>query len=233
MSDFPPAAKGSVAASDASAPPQVDAVFDDSTRSVSRHRRWRHWLSAALFALVVLCFALPFASTSCTAPGGYGRGAQGTSTVYRGVDLALDAVPAVTPSDRPPRAGSLPNDGQLGVQVLALLALLAALGGVALAWSRGAQLTAAYTVLGAVLLVAAQLAAVTQIASGIGTQASLPSGKSQADFVGTGPGFLLALLLLAITLSVNVVAALWQARRSGRDRGPTTAQVAGIDPPDL
>jgi len=233
MSDFPAAAKGSVAASDVSAPPQVDAVFDDSTRSVSRHRRWRHWLSAALFALVVLCFALPFASTSCTAPGGYGRGAQGTSTVYRGVDLALDAVPAVTPSDRPPRAGSLPNDGQLGVQVLALLALLAALGGVALAWSRGAQLTAAYTVLGAVLLVAAQLAAVTQIASGIGTQASLPSGKSQADFVGTGPGFLLALLLLAITLSVNVVAALWQARRSGRDRGPTTAQVAGIDPPDL
>ena len=157
---------------------------------------------------------LPFASTSCTAPGGYGRGAQGTSTVYRGVDLALDAVPAVTPDDRPPRPGSSPNDGRLGVQVLALLALLAALGGIALGWAGGARLTAAYAAVGAVLLVAGQLAAVSQIAGRIGDQASLPGGKNQDDFVGTGPGFLLALLLLGIVFAVNVFAALWQARRA-------------------
>jgi len=217
MSDFPAAAKGSVAASDGSTPPHVHAVFDDSTRSVSRHRRWRHWLSAALFALVVLCFVLPFASTSCTAPGGYGRGAQGTSTVYRGVDLALDAVPAVTPADRAPRPGSLPNDGRLGVQVLALLALVAALGGIVLGWSSGARLTIACAALNAVLLVGAQLAAVTRIASRIGDQAALPSGKSQRDFVGTGQGFLLALLLLATILAVNVIVALWQAMRARAD----------------
>src|SRR5689334_12226880 len=73
--------------------------------------RWRRWLSTGLFALVVGCFALPFASTSCTLPGGYGRGAAGTSTVYRGVDLAFDAVPAVTPADRLSRPDTLPNDG--------------------------------------------------------------------------------------------------------------------------
>src|SRR5262252_4013111 len=226
MSDFPAAAKGSVAASDVSAPPQVDAVFDDSTRSVSRHRRWRHWLSAALFALVVMCFVLPFASTTCTAPGGYGRGAQGTSTVYRGFDLALDAVPAVTPGDRAPRPESLPNDGQLGVQPLALLALVAALVGIALAWSHGARVTAAYAALGAVLLVAAQLTAVDQIASRIGDRAALPSGKSQGDFVGTGLGFLLALLLLAIVAAVNVVAAVWRARRIRRAPAPELTRPA-------
>jgi len=102
------------------------------------------------------------------------------------------------------------------VQVLALLALLAALGGIALGWGGGARLTAAYTVVSAVLLVTSQLAAVSQIASRIGDQASLPSGKNQGDFVGTGPGFLLAALLLGIVLVVNVVAALWQTWRAKR-----------------
>jgi len=218
MNDAPSAAGGPVAAEELGAPTPPAALLDGSAPAGRRgRRRWRHWLSAGLFALVAVCFALPFASTSCTAPGGYGRGVQGTSTVYRGLDLALDAVPAVTPGDRAPRPGSLPNDGRLGVQVLALLALLAALGGIVLGWSSGARLTIAYAALNAVLLVGAQLAAVTRIASRIGDQAALPSGKSQRDFVGTGQGFLLALLLLATILAVNVIVALWQAMRARAD----------------
>src|SRR5215831_18522296 len=97
MTDAPAAAEGSVAAEALAAPPGMDD--SSALHAPQRRRRWRQGLSAGLFALVTLCFVLAFASTSCTAPGGYGRGALGTSTVYRGVDLALDAVPAVTPSD--------------------------------------------------------------------------------------------------------------------------------------
>jgi hypothetical protein len=216
MSDASVPAKAPVAADEAAAPGRADALLDSPAPAV-RRRRWRHWASAALFGLVALCFVLPFASTSCTAPGGYGRGPQGTSTVYRGVDLALDAVPAVSPGDRAPRPGSLPNDGRIGVQVLALLALLAALGGIALGWAGGAP---AYAALVVGLLLAAQLAAVSEIAGRIGDQAALPSGKSQGDYVGTGQGFVLALLLLATILAVNGAAALWQTRRARHRVGP-------------
>jgi len=212
MNDASGAVEGSVAAEEAAASTSAERESVGPVRDRRGRWQWRNWISSGLFALVVVCFALPFASTTCSAPGGYGRGAQGTSTVYRGVDLALDAVPAVTPGDRAPRPESLPNDGQLGLQPLTLLALLAALGGIALAWSHGARVTAVYAALSAVLLIAAQLTAVDQIASRIGDRAALPSGKSQGDFVGTGLGFLLALLLLAIAAALNVVAALWRRR---------------------
>ncbi|HYW28034.1 MAG TPA: hypothetical protein VE953_27930 [Terriglobales bacterium] len=226
MNDASGTAEGSLAADEAAAPTEEEGLSDGPASDRRRRWRWREWLSSGLFALVVVCFALPFASATCTAPGGYGRGAQGTSTVYRGFDLALDAVPAVTPGDRAPRPESLPNDGQLGVQPLALLALVAALVGIALAWSHGARVTAAYAAFGAVLLVAAQLTAVDQIASRIGDRAALPSGKSQGDFVGTGLGFLLALLLLAIVAAVNVVAAVWRARRIRRAPAPELTRPA-------
>src|SRR5262249_46073561 len=116
----------------------------------------RCWISAALFLLVVLCFALPFASTSCSVPGGFGRGAAGSSTVYRGLDIALDAVPAVNPPDKPTRPEALPNDGQLGFQPLALLALLVAIAGVPLSLltgRRGARTVAAWAAVTAALLI--------------------------------------------------------------------------------
>lgn len=183
---------------------------------------WRRWVSAALFLLVAACFALPFASTSCTLPGGYGRGAQGTSTVYRGVDLAFDAVPAVTPSNRPAREGSLPDDGQLGPQPLTLLALLAAVAGVGAALGRlgrRAGPTVAYGAVTAALVAVGQWAAVTAIAGRVGAPGTLPAGKSQTDYVGTGPGFVLALALLLALMAVNLVALGWEARRA-RAPGP-------------
>jgi hypothetical protein len=186
---------------------------------------WLRWLSAGLFLLVAACFALPFASTSCTVPGGYGRGAQGTSTVYRGVDLAFDSVPAVTPSDRPPRPDSLPDASQLGPQPLALAALLAAVAGVGLAVGRmGGRPgpTVAYAALTAALLALAQWAAVTAIAGRVGAPEALPAGKSQTDYVNTGPGFVLALALLLLLMAVHLVALGWEARRA-RAPGPDAA----------
>ncbi|HXM56281.1 MAG TPA: hypothetical protein VOB72_12890 [Candidatus Dormibacteraeota bacterium] len=177
-------------------------------------RAWRRWFSAGLFLLVAGCFGLPFASTSCTLPGGYGRGVQGTSTVYRGVDLAFDSVPAVTPADRQPRPDSLPDDGQLGFQPLALLALLGMAAGIGVSLRTGAGATAVYGAAAAILLGLAQWAAVTAIAGAIGGPETLPRGKSQTDYVSTGPGFVLGLALLVALLAVNLVAIGWEARRA-------------------
>jgi uncharacterized integral membrane protein len=194
----------------------ADAALDPEPAAAEPRVRagWRRWVSAALFLLVAACFVLPFASTSCTLPGGYGRGVQGTSTVYRGIDLAFDAVPAVTPSDRPARPESRPNDGQLGFQPFALLALLAAVAGIVLALLMGARQAAGYAAGTAVVVSIAQWLAVTSIAGRIGANSDLPSGKSQIDYVSTGVGFVLALVLLAVLMAVNLVVIGWEARRS-------------------
>ncbi len=63
---------------------------------------WARWISAAVFAAVLLCFFLPFASTSCTLPGGYGNGAQGTSTVYHGTDFLTGSEPSLNQNGVPP-----------------------------------------------------------------------------------------------------------------------------------
>ena len=197
--------------------------MSDNSLSVGARIRqgWRRWLSAVLFALVAGCFALPFASTSCTLPGGYARGAAGTSTTYRGVDLAFDSVPIVTPSDRPPRPDSLPNDGQLGFQPLALLALLLVVAGIATALTRGAAAVVAHAAVAALVLTMAQLVAISTIAGQIGGTETLPVGKAQTDYIGTGLGFLGSLVGLVLLLALNGVAALWVASR--RARAPLAA----------
>lgn len=202
MSDAPPIEEVP------SAPPVAEVV------PVRVRRDWRRWISAALFLLTAVCFAFPFASTSCTLPGGYGRGVQGTSTVYRGVDLAFDAVPAVNPPDRTARPESLPNEGQLGPQPLLLLALLAAVAGIGAALVLRAVPTVAHTALTVALLVIGQWAAITAIAGLVGGAATLPAGKSQTDYVNTGPGFLLAAVFLLVLAAINLVAIGWDARRS-------------------
>jgi hypothetical protein len=195
--------------------PALDAAAEPPPAPAARRRiDVRRWLSTVLFLLVTACFGLPFASTSCTLPGGYARGAQGTSTVYRGVDLAFDAVPAVTPPDKPPRADSLPNEGQLGFQPLVLLALLVAAAGIGVALATGAGASLGLAASTAVLLAIGQWAAILAISGQIGGSESLPSGKTQGDYVSTGPGFLLALVLLVALMAVNLVAIGWEARRT-------------------
>jgi hypothetical protein len=178
--------------------------------------RWRTWGSSVLFALVAICFLMPFASTSCTLPGGYGRGEAGSSTVYRGVDLAVGAVPAVTPDDKQARPDATVNAGQLGFQPEATLVLLAVLVGLGLALTgAGARLLAVWAVGAGALLVLAELVAVNAISDRIAaSDAPLPAGKVPTDYVNTGQGFGLALSLLVLLAAVNGVAALREARRA-------------------
>lgn len=189
--------------------------------SPGRLSRLRPWISAALFLLVVLCFALPFASTSCSVPGGFGRGAAGSSTVYRGLDIALDAVPAVNPADKPTRAEALPNEGQLGFEPLALLALLAAVAGVPmslLTGGRGARTVAAWAAVSAAFLILAQLEVRRELADRIMSSltAPLPNGKTASSYIGTGLGLFGALALLGLVALINLASTLWQALRALR-----------------
>lgn len=187
--------------------------------------RWPAWISAALFALVVGCFALPFASTSCTLPGGYGRGGAGTSTVYRGIDLALGTVPDVTPPDRPARVGAGPDDGSLGFQPLTVMALLAAVTGAVLSLllARRRELrVAAWAALTAALLVLQQAVVVGEIAGRIedGLTQALPPGRTARDYVNTGLGFVAALALIALVLVLNGALAAVRRRRAGAKAAP-------------
>ena len=212
------------------APPGPPAPVERMPRArVGRLSQVRPWLSAALFLLVVLCFAFPFASTSCTLPGGFGRGAAGSSTVYRGLDIALDAVPAVNPPDRPTRADALPNDGQLGFQPLALLALLAAVAGVPLSLlsgRRGARAVVAWAAMTAAFLIVGQLEVRRELTDRIvnSLTAPLPSGKTASSYIGTGVGFIGALALLGLVAVINLASTLWHAMRASR--APATDTVS-------
>jgi hypothetical protein len=194
---------------------QVPADAGTSGR-LWRPRRWRAWGSSALFALVVICFLMPFASTSCTLPGGYGRGAAGSSTIYRGVDLAVGAVPAVTPDDRPARPGATVNSGQLGFQPEATLALLAVLAGLGLALTgAGARVLGVWALGTAAVLVLAEVVVVHAISDRIAaSDAQLPAGKVATDYVNSGQGFGFAMILLLLLAALNAVAAIRDARRA-------------------
>lgn len=186
---------------------------------------WARWLSPLLFFLLLLCFLLPFASTSCALPGGYGRGAGGTATVYTGLDLAVDGIPAVAPENAAVRPGSSPNDGRLGVQPLAALALLAGLAGFALSVAplrRRAAVLAGVAAAAALLLVLDQLLVLRLIADRIDLTRTepLPAGKTAADYVGSGNGLGLALLLTALLAALNGTSAVLAWRR--RPDAPAT-----------
>lgn len=213
------------------------ALSGDRDAAPVRRRSWWSWVSSALFVLVVTCFVLPFASTSCTLPGGYGRGGPGTSTVYRGVDLVFGTVPEVAPANGRVRQGADLDAGRLGVQPLTALALLAAIAGTVLSLTLGrlrAARLAAWAAVTAGLLVAQQAIVVGAIAGRIELYPvqQLPAGKTAHDYVNTGPGFTLALLLLGVILLLNATLAVISRRAEAAGRGARAAgsSARGPDP---
>ncbi len=157
-----------------------------SRGSGSQPGGWARWISAALFAAVLLCFFLPFASTSCTLPGGYGNGAQGTSTVYHGTDFLTGSEPSLNQNGVPP--SNQPESGViLGVQIPAILAVLSCISGLAasLVVRRRRHLTAlCLAVVAGLLLILNQLSVRQQIADRISHDFNgrLVSGKVPSDY---------------------------------------------------
>lgn len=179
-------------------------------------RHLARWLTPTGFVLAGLCFALPFVTVSCDAPGGYGRSAPGGTTTYTGFDLVTGDEPAVDPEHVRPAAEQ--REDRLDPQPLAIAALLLIAAGAVTAAVRDARLrraTAAALAAGAaVFLVANQGTAEAIIAERLQAQLTtpLPAGKEAADYVQTNPGFLAGALLLGVLAVGNLVARLTRRR---------------------
>lgn len=187
--------------------------------ALARLRRLAGWLSPAGLFLAGLLLLLPFVAVSCEAPGGYGRGAAGSTTTYTGVDLVTGDEPEVSPADQlvPPDQA---REDTLGVQPLAVAALLlivaALVASIVLVTPLRRQLVVAGLAgLAALSLVAAQVAVRALLTSRLREQlaAPLPAGKQVGDYVQTQPGFWLCLLTLLAVAVANGAALLRALRR--------------------
>jgi hypothetical protein len=151
-------------------------------------------LSIPLYATVVLCFLLPFGTVSC---GGNDR------VSVTGVQLATWSVPgAAQGPDGPNFAQHVEDEGSFP----ALLALVAALVALALAWTAfiGWRFVAAFS--STLLLLYLPLDAAAELAD-----------------VHLGAGFVLALSLLLVA-DVAEVVQLVRRRRGRRRSAPTRAE---------
>ena len=172
-------------------------------------RRLSRGLSPAALTLAGLCFALPFVTVGCDAPGGYGRAAPGGTTTYSGADLLAGDDPRVSPADRirPPQAR---RDDRVGPRPGAIAALVLIGAGIVLtvvtadALRRRRAATAVAAAAGAVLAVEQAL-----VESTVGTRLAeqltvpMPAGHQATDYVHTGTGFWLCLGLLVATATLN------------------------------
>jgi hypothetical protein len=175
---------------------------------VNRLRRSGRWVSFSGFVLVAILFLLPFVTVSCAAPGGYGRAAAGATTNYSGVDLAVGGSPAVDGLLRPPAER---HTDELPVQPIATLALLVVIAGavvVALVRAvRARRLSAAGTALAAAVLVGSAVASAQALVEARLREqltVEMPAGKTAADFVGTGTGAWLCMVVLALLGGANL-----------------------------
>jgi hypothetical protein len=173
--------------------------------------------SPTALILAGLCFLLPFVTVACDTPGGYGRAAPGGTTTYTGVDLVVGGEPGVSPPDkvRPPAAGV---EAQLVPQPAAAVVLLLVVAATGFAIRvrdpRGRRAgVAALAVVAATALLVNQALVEAELAVRVGNQltGALPPGKALRDYIHTGPGFGLCLLLLILVAVVNAIG-WWRAR---------------------
>ncbi len=172
-----------------------------------------------MLVVVLGLFALPFLTVGCV-PTQYGSQSAGGSTDYTGYQLALGLDPTRGTENLLPPADWLPD--RVGLQGLVLAALV--LVAVALVASfvvtdpRTRRLAVAVTAgLAAVLLVAgvavARSALVALVTGQLGDQV-LEEGRTAADHVGSGPGYVLSLAALLVLTAVEGVLLALAARRA-------------------
>ncbi len=197
-------------------------------------RRVARWLTPTGFVLAALCFTMAFAVVSCDAPGGYGRSAPGGTTTYTGLDLATGGAPTVDPAHLRPAEQRQPD--RLDPQPLALAALmLLVLGAIVAAvvrdtWARRAAM-AVIAALAGVFLVANQGTTEALLEARLQAQPAvpMPAGRTATDYVHTGNGFGLA-LLLTIALFLGNLIAWWRAHRGLRAGRPAAEPPTAVQP---
>lgn len=191
-------------------------------------RRAGRWFSPTTLILAGLCFLLPFVTVACDTPGGYGRAAAGGTTTYTGIDLVTGGEPSVTPADKV-RPATV--DDRLWPQPAAIVVLVLLVGGIAVALRPGPPRirragVAALTLVAATALLVNQALVEAEVAVRVGDQLTqpLPAGKSARDYVHTGQGFALGLVLLLLVALANGIG-WWRAR----PRAALVADGTGAD----
>jgi len=199
-------------------------------------RKAGRWFNPATLLLAALCFALPFVAVGCDTPGGYAAATPGGSTSYDGVTLAFGGQPDVTAGHERllPEGESdrLPAQPTMAVALLAIVAAAALAIGVRQRRTRRAAvaavaLAAATALLVGEVLVEAELTVrVSDHLARVAAQGvALDSAKTAHDYVLTGQGFRLCLLLLILVTVLNAVG-WWRVR-------PRPALVAPTPTADL
>ncbi len=174
------------------------------------------WMSPTTFVLAGICFALPFVTVSCATPGGYGRAAPGGTTTYTGIDLATGGRPDVAPPDKLLPAAAQ-RDDRLPPQPTAIIVLLlvASGTGAAIAVSDVRTRRATVALIGGVAataLLVNQALAQSEVTLKVGEQLSLASpGTSAKQYVQTGLGFVVCLVLLLMVAAANALG-WWRTR---------------------
>jgi hypothetical protein len=176
-----------------------------NSRRAERRAAASRLLTPGGLALALICFSFGFLAVSCDTPGGFGRAAQGGTTTYSGIDLAVGAPPTVTPMsrqllDRPDQLG-----WHLPVLIAALLLMAGAVfGATALRHRRPAVI--ACTGLGVLFLAGGEIVAYQRLTDLVAGQIArpLPAGREVADYVAVGFGFWAATTLAGVVLAAYV-----------------------------
>jgi hypothetical protein len=196
-------------------------------------RKAGRWLNPVTLLLAAVCFALPFVSVSCDTPGGYAGAGPGGTSSYTGVALVVGGAPEVTEGhERPVPPGEndkLPPQPALAAALLAILAATVLAVTVVPTWRRRAAVCVLGAVGGTALLVSQvlvegelRLRVSDHLARRAQSGERIDPAKTAHDYVHTGPGFLLCLVLLAGVTVLNGIG-WWRAR-------PRPALVGGAAP---
>jgi hypothetical protein len=185
-------------------------------------RKAGRFVNPTTLILAGLCFVLPFISVGCDTPGGYAGTSPGGTTTYNGVALVVGGEPEVTPDkQRPVPPG---EDDRLPPQpaAAAVLLLIVAATGFAIRTQeprvRRASV-AALTAVGATALLVNQALVQAELTLRVSdhltrmaqTGVQLDPAKTARDYVHTGQGFLLCLLLLVLVAAANGIG-WWRTR---------------------
>ena len=200
-------------------PPEGEGPYAGAVVSLRNAGRF---VNPTTLILAGLCFVLPFVSVGCDTPGGYAGTSPGGTTTYNGVALIVGGEPEVTSGkERPVPPG---EDDRLPPQpaAAAVLLLIVAATGFAIRSREPRTRRASVGSLAAVgatavlvnqALVEAELTLrvsdhLTRLAQ---TGVALDPAKTARDYVQTGQGFLLCLLLLTLVAVVNGIG-WWRSR---------------------
>jgi hypothetical protein len=203
-------------------------------------RRAGRSLNPVTLVLAALCFLLPFVSVSCDTPGGYAGATPGGASTYNGVALVIGGEPEVTDGhERPVPEGQedrLPPQPALAAALLAILAAAVLTITVAHQRARRAAVAVLAAVGGTAVLVGQALVEAelrVRVSDHLAQLAQdgvrLDPAKNAGDYVHTGQGFQLCLVLLAILAAANGIG-WWRGRPRPALVVPKDATTVPMDP---